>query len=69
MRALVTTVVTLVIGIVVGYALHTSHANTPRVCHFDGGGTLVSGDAARTTDGREWVCTDGTLIHVTSYGN
>lgn len=46
-----------------------AHATSPRACTFDGGGTLASGDAGQTSDGRIWVCTDGTLVHVTSYGN
>ena len=50
-----------------GYALHT-HPTTPRPCTFDGGGRIASGDAARTDTG-VWVCTDGTLVHVTHYGN
>jgi hypothetical protein len=43
-------------------------APAPRVCVFDGGGVIASGDAARTSDGREWVCTDGTLVPVRRYG-
>jgi len=49
-----------------GYALHDT--NGPRSCTFDGGGRITSGDAARTDTG-EWVCTDGTLVHVAGYGN
>ena len=71
MRSLVLTVLSLILGIVtVGCMIHTNHVNTPRACHFDGGGTIAIGDAARTTDGREWLCTeDGILIRVTGYRN
>ena len=50
-------------------AAHLTAASSPRPCTFDGGGTIASGDAARTTEGTTWVCTDGTLIKVTRYGN
>lgn len=43
-------------------------ARVPSSCTFDGGGTIASGDAARTSAGQEFVCTDGTLIPVSSYG-
>lgn len=36
----------------------------PRSCTFDGGGTLVSGDAGRTTDGHIWACSDGQLYKI-----
>ena len=36
----------------------------PHPCSFDGGGTLVSGDAARTTDGHIWACADGQLYKI-----
>jgi hypothetical protein len=36
----------------------------PRGCTFDGGGTLVSGDAGRTSDGHIWACADGQLYRM-----
>ena len=37
------------------------------VCHFDGGGTLAAGDAARTSDGHVWECTeDGGLVELSA---
>ena len=55
-------------GFVSGY-VH-GHVSEPRiapvVCHFDGGGQIIAGNAARTSDGRDWVCTnDGTLVQIT----
>ena len=41
---------------------------SPQPCAF-AGGRLVSGDAGRASDGQTWVCTDGTLVRVASYGN
>jgi len=44
-----------------GYAVHGQAAG--RSCTFDGGGTIASGDAARTAEGTVWQCTeDGTLV-------
>jgi hypothetical protein len=51
----------------IGVCAYSSPA--PRPCTFDGGGTIASGDAATTTEGTEWVCTDGTLVRVYGYGN
>jgi hypothetical protein len=39
----------------------------PRACAI-GGGTLPSGDAARTATG-VWACTDGTWVRLIGYGN
>ena len=44
-----------------GYALH-GHA--ARSCTFDGGGTIASGDAARTSEGTVWMCQDGQLVRI-----
>lgn len=63
-----------------GYALHTTTTNAPRACHSP---YLPSGDAIQVdTRGNAWsfgsrtsgpvrwyVCTDGTWVHVTGYGN
>lgn len=66
--AIAATAVVASSGTALGMALTTGHAG-PRSCTFDGGGTIASGDAARTTEGTEWVCTDGTLIRIKDYGN
>ena len=40
-------------------------APKPAVCHFDGGGSITAGNAARTTEGTVWECTeDGRLIRI-----
>lgn len=37
------------------------------VCHFDGGGQVAAGNAARTSDGHVWECTeDGALIELSA---
>lgn len=44
----------------------TAQAQLPAVvCHFDGGGQVAAGNAARTSDGHVWECTeDGTLTEL-----
>jgi len=56
------------IAVILVLAIHPV-GHGPRSCTFDGGGTIASGDAARTSEGTVWVCTDGTLVHVAGYGN
>ncbi len=63
----------IVMGLAFGYLLGalltcSNSQPVPAACVFDGGGMLQSGDAAQTSDGRDWVCTDGTLIPVQNYG-
>lgn len=41
-----------------GYAFHGPHG-----CAFGGGGTIASGDAARTGTGM-WACADGELYRL-----
>ena len=48
-----------------GYALHT-HTPGPRPCSSP---RLPSGDAMRAGNGTEYVCSDGTYVHVSHYGN
>lgn len=62
--ALTLVTVSVCAGYTVAIQLHPS----PASCTFDGGGSIRSGEAARTTEGRIWVCLDGTLIPVTGYG-
>lgn len=40
------------------------HHYAPRSCTFDGGGSLVSGDAGRTSDGHVWACDGGQLYKI-----
>jgi hypothetical protein len=54
-------------GFGAGLAVHGTPASSPRPCRI-GAGQMPSGDAGRT-GGRTWVCTDGTLVRVTGYGN
>jgi hypothetical protein len=53
-----------------GYASHTYSSATPspRPCSV-GSNHVPSGDAMRTDENEEDVCTDGTWVAVTSYGN
>ena len=69
MRKLTTVIAGLAIaaaGFAGGYA--ATAASSPAVCHFDGGGTITAGNAARTTEGTTWVCgEDGTLTELTAH--
>lgn len=57
----------LVLGGTAGYVVQAAGPLPAAVCHFDGGGTLTAGDAARTSDGNVWECgEDGTLIQLTA---
>lgn len=53
-----------------GYAFHTypPAAPAPASCAY-AGDRMPSGDAIRTDTREEDVCTDGTWVAVTSYGN
>lgn len=43
----------------------TSSPASAKSCTFDGGGTIASGDAARTSEGTTFVCNeDGALVRV-----
>lgn len=65
----------IVLAIVTGVAIGVSSAAIvygnapagPAACAFSSG-VIASGDAAMTSDGREWVCTDGELVPVKDYG-
>lgn len=45
------------------YGAGHAMADGPRGCAFDGGGTIASGDAARTDTGM-WACADGELYRL-----
>jgi hypothetical protein len=48
-----------------GAAMFALHPGGPRTCTFDGGGTITAGQAARTSDGHVWQCTeDGRLVRI-----
>ena len=56
-----------------GYAHATTHTTAPAPCSIDGG-TMASGDAGniyvpQMHSVQTFVCTDGTLVHVTHYGS
>jgi hypothetical protein len=54
--------------IVIFTALNDHTAPSPAPCRLPAGSLLPSGDAARI-NGHTFVCTDGTWVHVTGYGN
>jgi len=57
--------VMLVLAASAGQARTAQAATQAATCTFDGGGTLTAGNAARTSDGHVWECTeDGTLTEL-----
>jgi len=64
MRKLITAVVLAVVVFGAGLAAYAFHGHAARSCTFDGGGTIASGDAARTAEGTVWMCQDGTLVRI-----
>ena len=62
MRKLITATVLAVVAF--GLAVVAFHGHAARSCTFDGGGTIASGDAARTSEGTVWMCQDGQLIRI-----
>jgi hypothetical protein len=50
-------------------ASHNGHTPASKPCVIHNGPALPSGDAAHFTDGTTRVCTDGTWVKVTRYGN
>lgn len=71
MKIIVAVIITACLGVTAGVELgwHTGYnAGTRNGPHSCTKPALPSGDAA-TIRGQEFICTDGTYVHVTGYGN